>query len=91
MYKVGIPKSAHPAMYDANVLGTQRVIDAAVDAGRPRIVYVSTGNVYGNTRRKVVDKSYDGLSRRISSPTTTRPSGWRTRSPPTGSPTVRRS
>src|ERR1700760_4113294 len=33
MYKVGIPKSAHPAMYDANVLGTQRVIDAAVDAG----------------------------------------------------------
>ena len=59
MYKVGIPKSAHPAMYDANVLGTQRVIDAAVEAGASRIVYVSTGNVYGNTRRKVVDESYE--------------------------------
>ena len=59
MYKVGIPKSEHPAMYDANVLGTQRVIDAAVEAGASRIVYVSTGNVYGNTRRKVVDESYE--------------------------------
>jgi dihydroflavonol-4-reductase len=59
MYKVGIPKSAHPAMYDANVLGTQRVIDAAVQAGVSRIVYVSTGNVYGNTRRKAVDESYE--------------------------------
>jgi len=59
MYKVGIPKSAHPAMYDANVLGTQRVIDAAVQAGASRIVYVSTGNVYGNTRRKAVDESYE--------------------------------
>jgi dihydroflavonol-4-reductase len=59
MYKVGIPKSAHPAMYDANVLGTQRVIDAAVEAGVGRIVYVSTGNVYGNTQRKAVDESYE--------------------------------
>src|SRR6478609_1559187 len=59
MYKVGIPKSAHPAMYDANVLGTQRVIDAAVEAGASRIVYVSTGNVYGNTQRKAVDESYE--------------------------------
>jgi dihydroflavonol-4-reductase len=46
-------------MYDANVLGTQRVIDAAVEAGASRIVYVSTGNVYGNTRRKAVDESYE--------------------------------
>jgi dihydroflavonol-4-reductase len=59
MYKVGIPNSEHPQMYDANVLGTQRVIDAAVEAGVARIVYVSTGNVYGNTRRKVVDESYE--------------------------------
>jgi dihydroflavonol-4-reductase len=59
MYKVGIPKSAHPAMFDANVLGTERVIDAAVEGGASRIVYVSTGNVYGNTRRKVVDESYE--------------------------------
>jgi dihydroflavonol-4-reductase len=59
MYKVGIPKSEHPAMYDANVLGTQRVIDAATEAGVARIVYVSTGNVYGNTRRNVVDENYE--------------------------------
>ncbi|MGZ4197844.1 MAG: NAD-dependent epimerase/dehydratase family protein [Solirubrobacteraceae bacterium] len=59
MYKVGIPKSEHPAMYDANVLGTQRVIDAATETQVARIVYVSTGNVYGNTRRKVVDEDYE--------------------------------
>jgi len=57
-YKVGIPKSEHEAMYDANVRGTERVIDAATDAGVSRIVYVSTGNVYGNTRGQVVDEGY---------------------------------
>jgi dihydroflavonol-4-reductase len=57
-YKVGIPKTEHQAMYDANVLGTRRVIDNAVEAGATRIVYVSTGNVYGNTRGQVVDETY---------------------------------
>ena len=57
-YKVGIPKSEHDAMYDANVRGTERVLDAATEAGVSRIVYVSTGNVYGNTRGEVVDESY---------------------------------
>jgi len=57
-YKVGIPKSEHEAMYDANVRGTERVLDAAVDAGVARIVYVSTGNVYGNTRGEAVDETY---------------------------------
>jgi dihydroflavonol-4-reductase len=57
-YKVGIPKAEHEAMYDANVRGTERVIDAATEAGVKRIVYVSTGNVYGNTRGQVVDESY---------------------------------
>ena len=58
VYKVGIPKSEHAEVYDANVRGTERVLDAATDAGARRIVYVSTGNVYGNTRRQVVDESY---------------------------------
>ena len=58
LYKVGIPASEHAAMYDANVRGTERVLDAAREAGVARIVYVSTGNVYGNTRRQVVDESY---------------------------------
>ncbi len=57
-YKVGVPKTEHAAMYDANVKGTERVIDNAVEAGIQRIVYVSTGNVYGNTRGQVVDETY---------------------------------
>ena len=57
-YKVGIPKTEHAAMFDANVKGTERVIDNAVEAGIQRIVYVSTGNVYGNTRGQVVDETY---------------------------------
>jgi nucleoside-diphosphate-sugar epimerase len=59
MYKVGIPKAEREAMYDANVHGTERVLDAAVDAGAARIVYVSTVNVFGNTRGKVVDETYE--------------------------------
>jgi dihydroflavonol-4-reductase len=57
-YKVGVPKADHEAMYDANVRGTERVLDSATDAGVGRIIHVSTGNVYGNTRREVVDESY---------------------------------
>jgi dihydroflavonol-4-reductase len=58
VYKVGIPSSEHAAMFDANVAGTGRVLDAAVEAGARRIVYVSTVNTFGNTRGKVVDESY---------------------------------
>jgi nucleoside-diphosphate-sugar epimerase len=57
-YKVGIPASERPAMYEANVTGTERVLDAAVHAGIPRTVYVSTVNVFGNTRGVVVDETY---------------------------------
>lgn len=57
-YKVGIPKTEHAAMYDANVTGTKRVIENAIEADAKRIIYVSTGNVYGNTRGQVVDESY---------------------------------
>ena len=58
VYKAGIPRSARPAMYEANVRGTERVLDAAIRAGVPRIVYVSTVNVFGNTRGRVVDETY---------------------------------
>lgn len=47
-------------MYEANVEGTKRVLDAAIDAGVGRIVYVSTNAVLGNTRGKVLDESHDG-------------------------------
>jgi nucleoside-diphosphate-sugar epimerase len=58
VYKVGIPASECAAMMDANVGGTERVLDAAIAAGTPRIVYVSTVNVFGNTRGQVVDEDY---------------------------------
>ena len=58
VYKVGIPVSERDAMWEANVRGTERVLDAATGAGVPRIVYVSTVAVFGNTDGKVVDENY---------------------------------
>jgi dihydroflavonol-4-reductase len=58
VYKVGIPASEREAMRDSNVGGTERVLDAATDAGVARIVYVSTVAVFGNTRGEVVDETY---------------------------------
>lgn len=58
VYKVGIRAAEAAAMHDANVAGTGRVIDAAVEAGVPRILYVSTVNVFGDTHRAIVDESY---------------------------------
>jgi dihydroflavonol-4-reductase len=58
VYKVGIPKTERPAMFDANVRGTERVLDAAVEAEVERIVYVSTIGAFGNTRGTVVDEAY---------------------------------
>jgi nucleoside-diphosphate-sugar epimerase len=59
VYKVGIPKSEHDAVYDANVRGTEHVLDCAVEAGVPKIVYVSTVGVFGNTHGEVVDETYE--------------------------------
>jgi nucleoside-diphosphate-sugar epimerase len=58
IYKVGIPKGDREEMHEANVRGTERVLDAAWQAGVGRILYVSTINVFGNTRGEVVDESY---------------------------------
>jgi dihydroflavonol-4-reductase len=58
VYEVGIPKSQHEAMYDANVLGTERVLRAALDEKIRRVVYVSTVAAFGNTQGSVVDESY---------------------------------
>jgi nucleoside-diphosphate-sugar epimerase len=41
------------------VRGTERVLDGASEAGVGRIVYVSTVNVFGNTRGKIVDETYE--------------------------------
>src|SRR5258705_372293 len=57
-YRIGIPRSEHGRMWDANVGTTTRVLDAAEAAGVPRIVYVSTVNVFGNTHGRTVDETY---------------------------------
>lgn len=58
MYEVGIAPSQRPAMYEANVLGTERVLEAALAAGVRRVAYVSTCAVFGNTRGAIVDETY---------------------------------
>ena len=46
------------AMRDANVGGTERVLDAAIDAGVQRIVYVSTVACSATRTAQVVDETY---------------------------------
>ena len=58
IYEVGIPPLRRPAMYEANVLGTERVLEAALAAGVRRVAYVSTVGIFGNTRGAIVDETY---------------------------------
>lgn len=67
MYEVGIPAKQHPAMYEANVTGSERVLQAAREAKVGRIVYVSTVGTFGNTHGKVVDESYEHPGREFTS------------------------
>jgi len=55
-YAVGIRHGERGAMWDANVGATTAVLDAAEAARVPRIVYISTCGVFGNTRGAVVDE-----------------------------------
>jgi nucleoside-diphosphate-sugar epimerase len=59
MYEVGIPAKQRPAMWEANVAGTEHVLKAARDAGVAKVVYVSTVGAFGNTHQKVVDETYE--------------------------------
>jgi dihydroflavonol-4-reductase len=58
VYEVGIPKDQHRAMYDANVLGTERVLRASLEESIPKVIYISTVGAFGNTHGKVVDETY---------------------------------
>jgi dihydroflavonol-4-reductase len=58
-YRLGIRRSERSGMWKTNVSGTENVLDAAIDAGAGRIVYVSTVNAFGNTRGQVVDEGYE--------------------------------
>jgi len=59
IYEVGVPDSQHRAMYEANVIGTENVLRAALEAGLGRVVYISTVAAFGNTRGQVVDEGYE--------------------------------
>ena len=67
MYEVGIPAKQHPAMYDANVRGSERTLRAAQEAKVGKIVYVSTVGIFGNTHGKVVDESYENPGKEFTS------------------------
>lgn len=58
VFEVGIPKSEHEAMYQANVIGTENVLGAALEAKIPKVVYISTIAAFGNTNGEVVDETY---------------------------------
>jgi nucleoside-diphosphate-sugar epimerase len=59
IYRNGVPRSKRDELYAANVTGTENVLDAAVDAGVARIVYVSSNVAFGDTNGEVVDEAYE--------------------------------
>ncbi len=67
VYEVGIPESERAAMFEANVIGTENVLGAALDAKLGRVVYISTVAAFGNTRGQVVDESYEHPGREFTS------------------------
>ncbi len=67
IYEVGIPASQREAMKEANVGGTERVLGAALELRIPKVVYVSTVGVFGNTHGKVVDESYEHPAKEFTS------------------------
>lgn len=59
IYEVGITDGEAERMREANVNGTRNVLEAALSAGIPRTVYVSTCGAFGNTGGEVVDETYE--------------------------------
>lgn len=59
IYEIGIPKDRRGPMYEANVLGTETVLRAALEEKVPKVVYISTVAAFGNTHGKVVDETYE--------------------------------
>jgi dihydroflavonol-4-reductase len=66
IYEVGIPTSRRPAMYEANVKGTENVLQAALDLKLAKVVYVSTVNAFGNTEGRIVDETHRHNERYVS-------------------------
>lgn len=66
-YRVGVRDGARSSMERTNVEGTRNVIEAAMAAGVPKIVYVSTIAVFGDTHGEVVDEGYENPGRNFTS------------------------
>jgi dihydroflavonol-4-reductase len=58
IYEVGVPDSRRAALFEVNVQGTANTLGACLDAQVPRVLYVSTCAVFGNTRGEVADESW---------------------------------
>jgi len=58
LYEVGIPKERIPVLRKANVEGTANVLEAALEAGVPRVLYVSTCAIFGNTHRELATEDF---------------------------------
>jgi len=57
-YRLGIAPSDRPAMYEANVALTERILDVAIALGIQRIVAISTANVFGDTHGRIVNEKF---------------------------------
>lgn len=57
-YDVGILSSERQSLMNVNVSGTQHVIDSAIKARIPKIVYASSIVIFGDTHGRVVDETY---------------------------------
>lgn len=58
IYEVGVTPARADDLKAANITGTANLLGAALEAGTPKVVYVSTCAVFGNTNGKAVDESY---------------------------------
>lgn len=58
IYRVGVTGGEAKQLREANVAGTRNALDGLVQAEIPRIVYVSTVGVFGNTKGATVDETY---------------------------------
>ena len=67
MYEIGLTKRQREAMFETNVRGTARVLSAAKSARIPKVVYISTIAVFGNTHGHVVDETFRRTDRTYTS------------------------
>jgi len=65
LYKLGL--EFKDQMHAANVDGTRNTLEAASEAGVPKIVYTSTVAVFGNTRGRIVGETYHGEMQNLAS------------------------